>query len=113
MLAALGQEARLEIFRLLVRAGAGGRCVEEIRDEVEIPGSTLSHHLDTLTRCGLLSARRDGRFIHYAVDWAQATALLRFLVEDCCARQGDCATASPPAKRLNPSTARQTKRRRR
>jgi ArsR family transcriptional regulator, arsenate/arsenite/antimonite-responsive transcriptional repressor len=82
---ALGQEGRLEIFRLLVRAGPQGSCVDEIRRRVRMPGSTLSHHLDTLTRSGLLSARRDGRFIYYAVDWPETARLIRFLTEDCCA----------------------------
>lgn len=82
---ALGQAGRLEIFRLLVRAGPQGKCVEEIKRRVKMPGSTLSHHLDTLTRCGLLSARRDGRFICYAVGWPETARLIRFLTEDCCA----------------------------
>lgn len=85
MLAALGQLARLEIFRLLVRAGPTGICVDEIRQRVRMPGSTLSHHLDTLSRCGLLAARREGRFIYYGVDWQQTAGLIRFLTEDCCA----------------------------
>ena len=100
MLAALGQGARLDIFRLLVRAGPEGRCVEEIRHEVEIPGSTLSHHLDTLTRCGLLEARREGRFIHYSVGWDRAAALVRFLTEDCCVdrRNGGAGCAETPER---------------
>jgi DNA-binding transcriptional ArsR family regulator len=83
--AALGQEDRLEIFRLLVRAGLDGRCVDEIKRRLKMPGSTLSHHLDALTRSGLLAARRSGRFIYYAVNWRQASGLIRFLIEDCCA----------------------------
>ena len=83
--AALGQEDRLEIFRLLVRAGFEGRCVDEIKRRLKMPGSTLSHHLDTLTRSGLLAARRSGRFIYYAVNWRESAGLIRFLVEDCCA----------------------------
>src|SRR5271166_821430 len=63
-LSALGQTDRLAIFRLLVRAGPEGNCVEEIRRRVNMPGSTLSHHLDALTRCGLLTAQRSGRFIY-------------------------------------------------
>ena len=84
MLAALGQSARLEIFRWLVRAGPRGGCVDEIKTQVPMPGSTLSHHLDTLRRCGLVTSRRQGRFIHYAVDWNAATSLIRFITEDCC-----------------------------
>jgi DNA-binding transcriptional ArsR family regulator len=82
---ALGQKDRLEIFRLLVRAGPQGKCVEEIKRRFRMPGSTLSHHLDALTRCGLLSARRSGRFIYYAIDWAKTAKLIRFMTEDCCA----------------------------
>jgi ArsR family transcriptional regulator, arsenate/arsenite/antimonite-responsive transcriptional repressor len=83
--AALGQEDRLEIFRLLVRAGLEGKCVDEIKRRLKMPGSTLSHHLDALTRSGLLAARRSGRFIYYAVNWREASGLIRFLIEDCCA----------------------------
>src|SRR6516225_1840961 len=82
---ALGQEDRLQIFRLLVRAGPEGSCVDEIKRRLEIPGSTLSHHLDALARSGLLAARRSGRFIYYAVNWREASGLIRFLIEDCCA----------------------------
>jgi len=82
---ALGQQGRLEIFRLLVRAGPQGLCVDDIKRRVRMPGSTLSHHLDTLTRSGLLSARRSGRFIYYAVDWDRTATLIQFLTEDCCA----------------------------
>jgi len=84
-LAALGQEDRLQIFRLLVRAGPEGRCVDEIKRRLKTPGSTLSHHLDALTRSGLLTARRSGRFIYYAVNWRETANLIRFLTEDCCA----------------------------
>ena len=84
-LSALGQEDRLVIFRLLVRAGPKGNCVDQIKRRLKMPGSTLSHHLDTLTRSGLLSALREGRFIYYAVNWREAAGLIRFLTEDCCA----------------------------
>jgi ArsR family transcriptional regulator, arsenate/arsenite/antimonite-responsive transcriptional repressor len=82
---ALGQADRLEIFRLLVRAGPQGQCVDEIRRRVRMPGSTLSHHLDALTRCGLLTAQRSGRFIYYAINWTKTAKLIRFMTEDCCA----------------------------
>lgn len=84
MLAALGQAARLEIFRWLVRAGPRGGCVEDIKGHVRMPGSTLSHHLDTLRASGLLTATREGRYIRYAVDWTAAGDLIRFITEDCC-----------------------------
>jgi DNA-binding transcriptional ArsR family regulator len=97
MLAALGQAARLDIFRSLVRAGPDGGCVEDIREQVSMPGSTLSHHLDALRRSGLLTARREGRFVRYAVDWEAATALIRFITEDCCGGAVRAACA-PPAR---------------
>jgi ArsR family transcriptional regulator len=82
---ALGQADRLAIFRLLVRAGPQGNCVDDIKRRLKVPGSTLSHHLDALTRSGLLTARRSGRFIFYAVNWRETANLIRFLTEDCCA----------------------------
>ncbi|MFZ1120450.1 MAG: metalloregulator ArsR/SmtB family transcription factor [Candidatus Binataceae bacterium] len=82
---ALGQEDRLVIFRLLVRAGPEGNCVDDIKRRLKMPGSTLSHHLDALSRSGLLAARRSGRFIYYAVNWRETANLIRFLTEDCCA----------------------------
>ncbi len=99
MLAALGQRARLEIFRWLVRAGPRGGCVDEVKRQVALPGSTLSHHLDTLRRSGLVTSRREGRFIYYAVDWAAAGDLVRFLVKDCCAATLDGAKPSQRAVR--------------
>ncbi len=94
-LSALGQSGRLEIFRLLVRAGPQGSCVDEIKRRVKMPGSTLSHHLDALTRCGLLTARRAGRFIYYAVNWPKAAKLIQFMTEDCCAGLHKTPYASP------------------
>jgi DNA-binding transcriptional ArsR family regulator len=93
MLGALGHEARLGIFRWLVRSGPRGGCVEEIRKRVRMPGSTLSHHLAALRRSGLVTARREGRFIYYAVDWQAAATLVRFITEDCCAGS-TCAPAA-------------------
>ncbi len=75
----------MRIFRLLVRAGLQGKCVDEVKRALKMPGSTLSHHLDALTRSGLCIAQRSGRFIYYAVNWPEASGLIRFLTEDCCA----------------------------
>ncbi len=105
---ALGQEGRLEIFRLLVRAGPQGLCVDEIKRRVPMPGSTLSHHLDTLARSGLLSARRSGRFIYHAVDWNKTARLIRFLTEDCCADL-HCRLAEPVGARRRHADARRRK----
>jgi ArsR family transcriptional regulator len=100
-LSALGQTDRLLIFRLLVRAGPDGNCVDEIKRRLKLPGSTLSHHLEALTHSGLLTARRAGRFIHYSVNWREAANLIRFLTEDCCAEMhiklGDPGVKQQPA----------------
>jgi ArsR family transcriptional regulator len=91
---ALGQEDRLAIFRLLVRAGPDGNCVDEIKRRLKMPGSTLSHHLDRLTRSGLLTARHSGRFIYHSVNWRETANLIRFLTEDCCAEMHTKFTVS-------------------
>src|SRR5260370_23596835 len=90
---ALGQEDRLEIFRLLVRAGPQGKCVDYIKRRLEMPGSTLSHHLDALTRSGLLGAQRSGRFIYYAVNWRETANFILFLPKDFCS---GVDTSRPP-----------------
>ena len=93
-LAALAQERRLEVFRLLVRAGTDGLPAGDIADELDIPNNTLSTHLGILVRAGLLDSERQGRSIVYRIDFEGARALLYFLLEDCC--QGSravCTTA--------------------
>jgi DNA-binding transcriptional ArsR family regulator len=82
---ALGHKGRTAIFRLLVRAGPGGACVDEIKKRLKIPGSTLSHHLDVLAHSGLIEPRRVGKFIYYTIDWPETGRLIEFLTDDCCA----------------------------
>jgi DNA-binding transcriptional ArsR family regulator len=83
-LAALAQETRLSIFRLLVKAGPDGVPVGRIGGELNVPGATLSFHLKELSHAGLVTARQEGRFIYYAVDFQQMAALMTFLTEHCC-----------------------------
>lgn len=83
-LAALAQSTRLEIFRLLVRAGPDGLNAGEIAERLGVGASTLSHHLATLDRAGLLRSWRVQRQIFYATDYAGTRRLLAFLMEDCC-----------------------------
>jgi len=100
---ALGQEDRLVIFRLLVRAGPEGNCVDDIKRRLRMPGSTLSHHLDALARSGLITARRSGRFIFYAVNWRETANLIRFLTQDCCAEMHTkFAVSAEPTAPQNP-----------
>jgi DNA-binding transcriptional ArsR family regulator len=88
-LAALAQESRLAVFRLLVQQGASGLPAGEISRLTAIPPTTLSFHLSQLSRAGLIGARRAGRQLIYAADFAAMQALLGYLVENCC--QGACA----------------------
>jgi ArsR family transcriptional regulator len=99
-LAALAQETRLAVFRLLVREGATGLAAGEIASRLEILPATLSFHLKELTQAGLVAARQDGRFIYYAADYAAMNDLLAYLTENCCAADG---TACPPAAACRPA----------
>ena len=84
--AALGHEARLSIVRLLMSAHPDGMVVGEIQEELDIPPSTLSHHLDALQREGLVSVTREGKFLRYRADAAGLKDLLSFLYTECCTR---------------------------
>ncbi|HZP09111.1 metalloregulator ArsR/SmtB family transcription factor [Methyloceanibacter sp.] len=83
-LAALAQESRLSVFRLLVRQGPAGMAAGDIARAVAVPPNTLSTHLAILSRAGLVASRKAGRSVIYAMDVAGTRALLSFLVEDCC-----------------------------
>jgi DNA-binding transcriptional ArsR family regulator len=81
---ALGHQARLDAFRLLVRAGPEGLPSGEIAAELQIPPTAMSFHLATLERAGLVASARQGRRILYRVDLDRVRALLTFLTADCC-----------------------------
>jgi DNA-binding transcriptional ArsR family regulator len=83
-LAALGSPVRLAILRHVVQGDPEGTVVGEIQAKLEIPWSTLSHHLDRLATAGLLAHRTEGRFIFYRADYASLRALTNYLWEDCC-----------------------------
>ena len=83
-LGALGHPVRLAILRHVVKAGADGAAVGEILTKVEVPASTLSHHIDRLARSGLLEARREGTYIFYSAVFPALRALTDYLWEDCC-----------------------------
>ena len=84
--AALGHEARLSIMRLLMSAHPHGMVVGEIQDDLEIPPSTLSHHLDGLQREALVKVTREGKFLRYRADAEGLRDLLAFLYTECCTR---------------------------
>lgn len=83
-LAALAQETRLGVFRLLVREGPRGLPAGQIAGRLGVAPATLSFHLGQLERAGLLGARRVSRRIFYAVDLEGTRELLAYLTEDCC-----------------------------
>jgi DNA-binding transcriptional ArsR family regulator len=96
-LAALAQDSRLEVFRLLVQAGPEGLPAGEIAARLEIPSSTLSFHVKSLEHAGLVEARQEGRFIYYTAAFEEMTSLIAFLGENCC--RGRSLPASAPARR--------------
>jgi ArsR family transcriptional regulator len=83
-LAALAQETRLRVFRLLIEHGPDGLPAGEIGRKLSLPPATLSFHLKELATAGLVSARQQGRFIHYATDFAAMRGLVVYLSENCC-----------------------------
>ena len=86
MFSAMGNELRLRIMQLLLTAHPQGLVVREIQEELDIPNSTLSHHLEKLKTEGLVNIEREGTFLHYTADVESLQELLRFLYAECCTR---------------------------
>jgi DNA-binding transcriptional ArsR family regulator len=83
---ALGAEPRLQIMRALLAAHPGGMIAGEVQDELDIPASTLSHHLEKLKQVGLINVKRDGTFLWYSANTDALREVLGFLYEECCTR---------------------------
>jgi ArsR family transcriptional regulator len=83
-LGALAHETRLAVFRMLVQAGPDGMIAGAIAEQQSVPPSTMSHHLATLERAGLVQSQRESRLIHYRADYPGMRRLLLFLMQDCC-----------------------------
>jgi DNA-binding transcriptional ArsR family regulator len=83
-LSALAHEARLKAFRMLVKAGPDGLAAGDIARKLEVPPNSLSANLNILSAAGLVDSRRDGRSIIYTANYQQMSALLGYLLEDCC-----------------------------
>ena len=97
-LAALAHEHRLAVFRLLVERGPEGLPAGRIAERIGLAPSTLTFHLQHLTRAGLLTQRRASRQLIYAADFAAMNALVGYLTENCCGGAGSCAPAVTRAK---------------
>jgi DNA-binding transcriptional ArsR family regulator len=99
-LAALAQETRLDIFRLLVEAGPPGMAAGALGEALELAPATLSFHLKELRHAGLVTARREGRSIIYTAGFHTIEGLIDYLTENCCrASGGACITRSAPGGR--------------
>ena len=96
-LAALAQETRLAIYRLLVEAGPAGLSAGKIAEKLDLPPATLSFHLAGLTRAGLAQSRNESRFVIYSADYAAMNALVGYLTENCC--QGATCEATPRTRK--------------
>jgi ArsR family transcriptional regulator len=88
-LAALAQDTRLKIFRLLVEAGPAGIAAGAISEALDVPPPTLSFHLTHLKHAGLVDSRRDSRSLIYAADFERMNGLIGYLTENCCRGQPD------------------------
>jgi ArsR family transcriptional regulator, arsenate/arsenite/antimonite-responsive transcriptional repressor len=86
MFSAMGTEPRLRIMQLLLSAHPEGLVVGDIQNELEIPNSTLSHHLDKLKTEGLVEVAREGTFLRYTANTQALQELLQFLYAECCTR---------------------------
>lgn len=107
-LAALAQESRLTIFRLLVQAGPEGMNAGAIAEAVGIPAATLSFHIAQLVRADLVTARQESRFIYYSANFPAMDDLIAFLTDNCC-QGGSClpktAQVATTAKRRSRKVA--------
>src|SRR6201991_2627342 len=92
-LAALAQDNRLAVFRLLVQAGPDGLPAGAVAEALDVAPNTLTFHFDRLRTAGLVTVRRDGRSMIYVAQFAQMNALLGFLTENCCGG-ASCAPAA-------------------
>lgn len=90
LLAALGHESRLSIFRLLVEAGPTGITASAIGEQLGMAPATLSFHLAHLSRVGLIAGERESRFIRYTAGYAMIDELIAFLTHNCCQGKAAC-----------------------
>lgn len=91
-LAALAQESRLAVFRLLVQLGPEGLAATKIGEQLGIAPSSMSFHLKELTHANLIAARHEGRFVIYSANFDTMNSLIGFLTENCCGGNVCCST---------------------
>jgi ArsR family transcriptional regulator, arsenate/arsenite/antimonite-responsive transcriptional repressor len=98
-LAALAQETRLGIFRLLVQRAPDGLAAGEIARRLKLPSPTLSFHLNILAATGLIDAHRNGRAISYSPNFQNVDRLMNYLMENCCGGEGCSIDVTQPSNR--------------
>ncbi|WP_126974555.1 ArsR/SmtB family transcription factor [Frigidibacter oleivorans] len=98
-LRAIGHDTRLQLYRLLVRAGPGGLPVGEVQARLGLPGSTLSHHLRRLVDTGLVRQDRHGTSLICTAVYPAMQGLVDYLAGECCADAPDAETATAPPER--------------
>jgi len=104
-LAALAQETRLSIFRLLVEAGPEGMNAGAIAEAVGVPAATLSFHVAQLARAGLVTSRQESRYIYYAANFDGMDNLIAYLTDNCC-QGGQCLPKTAAASTATTTPAR-------
>jgi ArsR family transcriptional regulator, arsenate/arsenite/antimonite-responsive transcriptional repressor len=105
-LAALAQDNRLDVFRLLVQAGPEGMPAGAVADALDLAPNTLTFHFDRLRQAGLVTVRREGRSMIYAARFETMNALLTFLTENCC---GGAPEICKPAPACSPARSKRSK----
>jgi ArsR family transcriptional regulator, arsenate/arsenite/antimonite-responsive transcriptional repressor len=105
-LAALAQDNRLDVFRLLVQAGPAGRPAGQVAAALDLAPNTLTFHFDRLRSAGLVTVRREGRSMIYAARFETMNALLAYLTENCCGRStaGTCPPLCLPLEQSTQGT---------
>ncbi len=96
-LAALAQDSRLAVYRLLVKRGPEGFAAGELSERLKIPGPTLSFHLKSLSQAGLVATRKESRFIYYSANFERMNDLVGYLTDNCCSLGSECGTSCAPA----------------
>ena len=107
-LAALAQDNRLDVFRLLVQAGPAGMPAGAVADALDLAPNTLTFHFDRLRQAGLVTVRREGRSMIYAARFETMNALLAFLTENCCAGAPEKCAPAAMCKPTRPKRAKVT-----
>jgi DNA-binding transcriptional ArsR family regulator len=104
-LAALAQDTRLRVYRVLIEHAPEGLTAGEIAQRLDVPPATMSFHLKELARAGLIVARQDGRFIWYRANIDAMNGLVAYLTENCCRSSAVCDPACAPECKPQPVAA--------